>query len=50
MSLNLNILYIGRIADYFKLEGNESWSITALENSIQAGKYLQSSKNLDAII
>ena len=50
MSLNLNILYIGRIADYFKLEGNESWSITVLENSIQAGKYLQSSENLNAII
>lgn len=50
MSSNLNILYIGRTADYFNLGDKESWSITSLENSIQAGKYLQSNKNVDAII
>lgn len=50
MSSNLNILYIGSIADYFNLDDTESWSITALENSIQAGKYLQSNENIDAII
>jgi len=50
MTSNLNILYIGRIADYFNLEDNESWFIIALENSIQAGKYLESGENVDAII
>jgi lipopolysaccharide/colanic/teichoic acid biosynthesis glycosyltransferase len=49
MSSNLNILYIGNLRDYFNLD-NEKFSITKLENSIKATKYLQSNEKLDAII
>ncbi len=50
MTSNLNILYIGSTANYFKLEDNNNWSITTLENSIKATKYLESNKTIDAII
>ncbi|SDX08080.1 Response regulator receiver domain-containing protein [Lutibacter oricola] len=50
MSLNINILYIGNKANYFSLEEHKNWSITTLDNSVKATKYLQSNKNPDAII
>ncbi|MEM0575482.1 sugar transferase [Flavobacterium polysaccharolyticum] len=50
MSSNLTILYIGSTADYFNQKEFENWSITVLENSVKATKYLQSSKKIDAII
>lgn len=50
MSSQLNILYIGSLADYFKLGDNRDISITSIENSIKATKYLESNKKPDAII
>lgn len=50
MSSNLTILYIGNTAEYFNQKEFENWSITVLENSIKASKFLQSHKKLDAII
>lgn len=50
MTSNLNILYIGSIKNYFVPDDHKNLSITIVENSIKATKYLQSNKNLDAII
>ena len=50
MTSNLNILYIGSIKNYFVQDDHKNLSITIVENSIKAAKYLQSNKNLDAII
>jgi lipopolysaccharide/colanic/teichoic acid biosynthesis glycosyltransferase len=50
MTAKLNILYIGSITNYFNPNDHKNWSITTIENSIKASKYLQSNKNLDAII
>jgi lipopolysaccharide/colanic/teichoic acid biosynthesis glycosyltransferase len=51
MNSNLNILYIGSKIDYFNTsEEHQDWTITILENSIKATKFLQSSKTPDAII
>ncbi|MGL3001659.1 sugar transferase [Flavobacterium sp. RSSB_23] len=50
MNSNLTILYIGSTADYFNQKEFENWTITVLENSVKATKYLQSTKKIDAII
>lgn len=50
MSSNLTILYIGSEADYFNQKEFENWTITVIENSVKATKFLQSHKNIDAII
>jgi lipopolysaccharide/colanic/teichoic acid biosynthesis glycosyltransferase len=50
MSSKLNILYIGNILNYFTVAENDNFSITTIENSIKATKYLQSNKKIDAII
>lgn len=50
MSSNINILYIGSLRDYFDLDSDKNYSITKLENSIKATKYLQSNQKIDAII
>jgi lipopolysaccharide/colanic/teichoic acid biosynthesis glycosyltransferase len=50
MSSNLTILYIGSAADYFNQKEFENWTITVIENSVKATKFLQSNKNIDAII
>lgn len=44
MNSNLTILYIGSTADYFNQKEFENWTITVLENSVKATKYLQSTK------
>jgi lipopolysaccharide/colanic/teichoic acid biosynthesis glycosyltransferase len=50
MSSNLNILYIGASPDYFNPNLDDTKTVTALENSIQAVKYLESDQKPDAII
>lgn len=50
MISNKNILYIGSLVNYFQLDDYENWSITSLENSIKATKYLEATENIDAII
>jgi|AntRauMFilla1563_2_1112583.scaffolds.fasta_scaffold16185_1 lipopolysaccharide/colanic/teichoic acid biosynthesis glycosyltransferase len=50
MNSTINILYIGNIENYLQQEAGENWSITNIPNSVKATKYLQSSKDLDAII
>lgn len=50
MNSNLTILYIGSTADYFNQKEFENWTITVLENSVKATKYIQSTKKIDAII
>jgi lipopolysaccharide/colanic/teichoic acid biosynthesis glycosyltransferase len=50
MISNINILYVGSLVNYFHLDNYESYSITTLKNSIKATKYLETTKNLDAII
>lgn len=50
MSTNLNILYIGSLKNYFKLDDHKNCSLVILENSIKATKYLQSDEKIDAII
>jgi lipopolysaccharide/colanic/teichoic acid biosynthesis glycosyltransferase len=50
MNSTINILYIGNIENYLQPEAGENWSITNIPNSVKATKYLQSSKDLDAII
>lgn len=50
MSSKLNILYIGNILDYFTVAESDNFSITTIENSIKATKYLQLNKEVDAII
>lgn len=49
MSSNLTVLYIGS-EDYFNQKEFENWSVTVLENSVKATKFLHSHKNLDAIL
>lgn len=50
MSSLINILYIGSKVDYFETKDENSWSVTNIENSVKATKYLKSNKNPDAII
>lgn len=48
---SINILYIGSKTEYFNnSEEHKDWTITILENSIKATKYLQANKTPDAII
>lgn len=50
MSSRLNILYIGSSPDYFTSNLDDTKTITVLENSIKAVKYLESNLKPDAII
>lgn len=50
MSSKLNILYIGSLDNYFNVEKSDNFSITRIENSVKATRYLQSNKDIDSII
>ncbi|UAM96754.1 sugar transferase [Polaribacter litorisediminis] len=50
MNSTINILYIGNNANYLLQNNDKNRFITTIENSVKATKYLQSSKNTDAII
>ena len=50
MISNINILYIGSLINYLHLDDFENWSITALGNSIEATKHLETTNHVDAII
>lgn len=50
MGAKLNILYIGNIKNYFSQAEDYNCSIVTVENSLKATRYLETNKNIDAIV